>query len=735
MRKNFFYITMVILVWFVTAQNTIAQTKLYDLSRDGLAVDFRPDGKYIVTGDRGGDVEIWKVSDGRRIYRRSIGGVIKGVAFRSDGKYIVAGGTTVANGRIIVSILRTSDGKVVWSRKLVDGAKSINAVAYSPDRIHVAAVDDTGVVYLWNVSTGRRLGGRFGQGRPTKLYAVTFSPDGEYFAIGDSNGYAKIVEVDSWWGDVNVQSIKLGGNVRALTFSPNSRYLAADQYDSDSENENVYIYDVVKNKVVQQIDQDSTTGRGVTALAFSPDSRYIAVGDADSKIKIYRIGTEMITRVTAINHAMTIQASGSVEDLAWSPDSDLISDGRSVWRTDLSVSDNKPEIRLTLPDDFISEVVFGPNSTYFVLNAQYPTLMKGNNPANVVYGKCTITLDFEHIQENTLSITLDSFEQTVRYLKAVNWNLDPQELANELYRIRVLSHRITISDQAPYFMFPLLTPAERLEDLRNNINARHLGSIVSSLVGLIPLLGDVASLTVSLTLTEWDRIKGIDEILRSVLDPKIILSPSDGNIISNFFRRPAPPPEDKLRYLFYIPDQRVSNIGVKVEQKYKEGISLFSKTARYDRRLNLANNTWAAPSMQPMSLADYPPFQQLSPEVQEYLLHRFGEFMSAWGWESWRIPEETSLLPNYPNPFNPETWIPYQLATPADVTVTISAVDGSVVRTLVLGHQPVGIYESRSRAAYWDGKNNLGEPAASGVYFYTLTAGEFTATRKMLIRK
>ena len=99
------------------------------------------------------------------------------------------------------------------------------------------------------------------------------------------------------------------------------------------------------------------------------------------------------------------------------------------------------------------------------------------------------------------------------------------------------------------------------------------------------------------------------------------------------------------------------------------------------------------------------------------------------------IPEETALLHNYPNPFNPETWIPYQLAEPAEVTLTIHAVNGTLVRTLTLGHQPAGIYQTRNRAAYWDGRNQLGEKVASGVYFYTLTAGNFNATRKMLIRK
>lgn len=100
-----------------------------------------------------------------------------------------------------------------------------------------------------------------------------------------------------------------------------------------------------------------------------------------------------------------------------------------------------------------------------------------------------------------------------------------------------------------------------------------------------------------------------------------------------------------------------------------------------------------------------------------------------------RIPTETRLLLNYPNPFNPETWIPYQLAEATKVTVMIHAMNGSLIRTLELGHQSAGTYKSKSQAAYWDGRNELGEQVASGLYFYTLTAGDFSATHKMLIRK
>ena len=203
-------------------------------------------------------------------------------------------------------------------------------------------------------------------------------------------------------------------------------------------------------------------------------------------------------------------------------------------------------------------------------------------------------------------------------------------------------------------------------------------------------------------------------------------------------------------------------LGKKVE-KIKITMTL-SYTVKYAPRVNfesygyslegtwdLKTGSWATPTAPPRilrgtaparqsGLSDWSPFQTLSPESQQLLLqvselvgdNKISAFANA---ETWQIPEETALLSNYPNPFNPETWIPYQLAEPTDVTLTIYDIQGRVVRTLDLGHQRAGIYESKSRAAYWDGKNAQGEPVASGVYFYTLKAGDFSATRKLLIRK
>ena len=98
-------------------------------------------------------------------------------------------------------------------------------------------------------------------------------------------------------------------------------------------------------------------------------------------------------------------------------------------------------------------------------------------------------------------------------------------------------------------------------------------------------------------------------------------------------------------------------------------------------------------------------------------------------------PEKTQLLANYPNPFNPETWIPYELATDTQVKITIYNAQGVIIRTLQLGQQSAGYYTDRERAAYWDGRNALGEQVASGIYFYQLETDELSTLRKMVILK
>ena len=98
-------------------------------------------------------------------------------------------------------------------------------------------------------------------------------------------------------------------------------------------------------------------------------------------------------------------------------------------------------------------------------------------------------------------------------------------------------------------------------------------------------------------------------------------------------------------------------------------------------------------------------------------------------------PLETKLYANYPNPFNPETWIPYQLAEDTEITIRIYNTAGHVVRTLFAGTQATGYYLNRSKAAYWNGKNEFGEHVASGVYIYELTTPTFKQTKRLVVVK
>ena len=151
-------------------------------------------------------------------------------------------------------------------------------------------------------------------------------------------------------------------------------------------------------------------------------------------------------------------------------------------------------------------------------------------------------------------------------------------------------------------------------------------------------------------------------------------------------------------------------------------------------------NTGAAPSAQPQILTIL-----TTTDVKRWLAQAQGLYLTDATLQRGIIfleqllaaltPKETVLLPNYPNPFNPETWIPYHLAHDAAVTLTMYDTKGVLVRQLDLGHQPAGYCIARAKAAYWDGRNNLGEIVGSGIYFYQLSAGDFSAMRKMVILK
>ena len=777
------FVILIVTISTAVVQGVSAQTQLYELYRGSVSVDFSPDGKYIATGDTDGDVGLWEVSSGENIYYRPLGGVVQGVAFSPDGRYIAADGT---NGSVRAILLEASSGAEVQRKDLFDEAHGINSVAFSPNGQYVALGDDNGRAYLWNLSDHYL---RAWTHREDEIFSVAFSPNGEYLATGDSNGHANLWEVSSWWtDDVNVQRVELGGNVRAVAFSPNGRHLAADGYDGS--NTNVTIYDVSSIRRVQQIDPDVFE---VQALAFSPNGRYLAVGSYDpAAIIFYRIGTEEITPLTQITREKDIQVSGEVQDLAWSPDGNLISDGRAVYRMLLS----SPKIVLEsqkIDDDSFgwSEgnangiVEVGEQITFTVTlrnegdieaeNVKGILSTENRSTESIIvdgevdYGNIGIgkissggPFDYSFTSEDpqrfklkiplilasqdaafTLTVTADNggpwtIPITIPINNPANIGIVfPEDLISEeafsthsTYFILKVKHptltgtpavetyykdceiTLHIPDGTQAFMFPVRTRKERTGDLSidffTDVSISMLGKVAPGLP------------TIATLLEFFTEISDLQE-----RDLKITIQ-----------RRNVDPgrPDTEIEYVVLLKNETrtLNSLKVTIKQTYSLDESSLLYEVQNTSIWNFSEGWAAARAANPLALSDYPPFRLLPLEIQQYLLRQFSALGTA---EASRIPTKTIVEHNYPNPFNPETWISYQLAESSKVTVSIYSVDGRLVRRLALGYQTAGVYQGKSRAAYWDGRNEFGEHVASGVYFYTFIAGNFSAAGKMLMMK
>ena len=317
---------------------------------------------------------------------------------------------------------------------------------------------------------------------------------------------------------------------------------------------------------------------------------------------------------------------------------------------------NPDEIGIELPADLISEAAFAPTSTYFILNAKYPTLT-GVSPEKISYGSCKITL---HIPPDTLP-----------------------------------------------FMFPIKTKQEvAIETGLKFIVSLGLKKVpyASTIIGVLNLFFKAQDMT-NRDLTVTLRNRTLD----------------------------SERPKTEMEYLVLLKNtsRSLGSINITVTQEYRVGKGVTRDEVKRTQVWNFRRG-WTGPAAQPLAISDYPPFQLLPPEVQEYLLVEFAAFETT---GALLIPDETAMGQNYPNPFNPETWIPYQLAETGDVSITIYNAKGTVVRRLSLGHQPAGYYTDQGRAAYWDGRNVFGESVASGLYFYQLTTDQTSLLRKMVILK
>ena len=196
---------------------------------------------------------------------------------------------------------------------------------------------------------------------------------------------------------------------------------------------------------------------------------------------------------------------------------------------------------------------------------------------------------------------------------------------------------------------------------------------------------------------------------------------------------------DEFDMLSRIPELRVTvrnlSTGASLDTVLgtEESTTAYSATfVEFGRHAAKAGDVLEIVAHSPNPYVGVRPVPQIVVSAEEVLTSR----ISLPDMELYEIPSESELLANYPNPFNPETWIPYRLAKAAEVTLDIYDTNGRLVRTIDIGFKPAAVYESRASAIYWDGRNNYGERVASGTYFYHLTAGDdYASTRRMVILK
>ena len=721
-----------------------------------MSVTFSPDRNILAAGIDNGTIELWDVNTGElRILKghdETVTVSVKmRVSFSNDGSTLAS---TSAYSE--VHLWDVATGELI--KTLGEQSEGATNVSFSPDGNTLATYNRTGL-HLWDVETYKLLQ-TFNQAPELVSDGfdanISFSPDGSTIATYtyDKTSYSRALYLwdvptntlrnvlDGPYDFVDAISYNTNGNILAVTtnlgiylwYVNNRRGPHYVHFQGQVLNPQTAISPDGKTLATGRLLWDMSTGRrkypvlhnpnvflsriGTTAIEnvlFSPDGRTLAISEFNT-VMLFDAATGTLLH-TIDGHVGRHQ---DVESMAFSPDSSILATG-SVHAL------------LEKGELFLWDVATGQQKTNFTKHVGNVYSLSFSPDGKILAAGSDDTVHLMDVATGEISNT---FPRKGRNVYSLNFSPDGKILATgsddkvRLWDVATGTIRTTFDT-----IFQEHTP--NIWSVKFSPDGKTLAASIYNTVHL----WDVATNDIKTV------FKGhIDDVYSVSFSPDgrtLASGSSDGTVLLWKIGVPKQPTEDvNGDGLINIQDlvMVASQLGQTGENKADVNGDGFVNIQDLVLVAAAFSNASAAPTIRRNAS------KHLTPEVVQQWLDAAKRLVRTDPTAQRGIavletllaaltPKKTALLPNYPNPFNPETWIPYQLAKRVDVSISIYSADGKLVRTLKLGQRVAGVYESRNRAAYWDGRNAVGEKVASGLYFYTLTAGDFTATCKMLIRK
>ena len=577
------------------------------------------------------------------------------------------------------------------------GKGTIEEIAYSPDGSRLAVAGGIGI-WLYDLTTYREVA--LLTGHRGGVNSVAFSPDGRTLASGSGDRTARLWDVST--GSL-INTLEHTSGVNSVSFSPDGTTLA-----SGSGDETVRLWDVATGSVLNTLEGHTSS---VNSVAFSPDGRTLASGSSDKTVRLWDVATGSLLNMLT-GHAFR------VESVAYSPDGSIMASGSGdgtvlLWQlTPTSTPD--PSVVSVDPAEAESPAV-GESLTINI-----------NITGGIGVAGYQVTVNFDPTALRYVSST------NADYLPA-GAHVLPPETTHSSVKISAASLAGPTNGDGTlatvtFEVVEVKTSTLRLTDV---------------------ILSDAAGQPLAVT-TADGIVTGQDTPpLRLDVNADGEVTVIDLAIVALFYGTQVPaginfPADVNADGVVNILDLTLVAQGIDAANSGIQGLSLQEIEAALAAAIEqtadievIAEAPVGFGTAQHMPSVAYRNVADALADAEHlgYSVHAVLKELLQLLTEMAEVPETTALLPNYPNPFNPETWIPYHLAKAANVTLTIYDMQGVAVRQLMLGYQPAGVYRSKHRAAYWNGRNDEGEKVSSGIYFYTLTAGDFTATRKLLIIK